>query len=123
MHCLRCGRETENQHVFCKACLEYMSLHPVKSDTPIYLPIRKEKDVPRKQYRWHRRERTTEEMVVILRKRVRFFAAVSLILFMMLSAAVAGVWLAKKQGAQIPIPNIGQNFLSSSSSTTDTTEG
>ena len=61
--------------------------------------------------------------MVILRKRVRFFAAVSLILFMMLSAAVAGVWLAKNQGAQIPIPNIGQNFLSSSSSTTDTTEG
>ena len=123
MHCLRCGRETENQQVFCKACLNYMSLHPVKSDTPIYLPIRKEKDPPRKQYHWHRRERSAEEMVVILRKRVRFFAVVSLILFMMLSAAVAGVWLAKKQGAQIPIPNIGQNFLSSSSSTTDTTEG
>ena len=60
-------------------------------------------------------------MVVILRKRVRFLAGVSLILFMMLSAAIAGVWLAKKQGAEIPIPNIGQNF--NTSSTTSATEG
>ena len=123
MHCLRCGRETEDQQVFCQTCLTYMALHPVKSDTPVYLPIRKEKEVPRKQYRFSRKERTAEEMVVILRKRVRFLTAVSLILFMMLSAAVAGVWLAKKQGAEIPIPNIGQNFLSSSDSTTEGTEG
>ena len=123
MHCLRCGRETEDQQVFCQTCLNYMALHPVKSDTPVYLPIRKEKEVPRKQYRFSRKERTAEEMVVILRKRVRFLTAVSLILFMMLSAAVAGVWLAKKQGAEIPIPNIGQNFLSSSDSTTEGTEG
>ena len=123
MHCLRCGRETENQQVFCKACLEYMSLHPVKSDTPIYIPSRKEKETPRRQHHWHRKERTAEEMVVILRKRVKFLAAVSLILFMMLSAAVTGVWLAKKQGADIPIPNIGQNFVTSSDSTTSATEG
>lgn len=123
MNCLRCGRETENQQVFCKACLDYMALHPVKSDTPIYLPVRKEKEAPRKQRRRYRRERTAEEMVVILRKRVRFLTAVTLILFSMLSAAVAGVWLAKEQGAEIPIPNIGQNFLTSGDSTTDTTEG
>ena len=122
MYCLRCGRETENQQLFCKACLEYMSLHPVKSDTPVYLPVRKDKDTPRKQNHWHRRERTAEEMVVILRKRVRFLAGVSLILFMMLSAAIAGVWLAKKQGAEIPVPNIGQNFLTTNS-TTEATEG
>ena len=123
MNCLRCGRETENQQVFCKACLDYMALHPVKSDTPVYLPVRKEKEAPRKQRRWHRRERSAEETVVILRKRVRFLTAVTLILFSLLSAAVAGVWLAKEQGAEIPIPNIGQNFLTSGDSTTDTTEG
>ena len=108
MNCLRCGRETENQQVFCKTCLEYMSHYPVKSDTPIYLPVRNAKDAPRKQHIRRRRERTAEEMVVILRKRVRFLAAVCLILTMMLSAAATGVWLAKKQGAEIP--NIGQNF-------------
>jgi hypothetical protein len=29
---------------------------------------------------------------------------------MMLSAAITGVWLAKKQGADLSIPDIGQNF-------------
>lgn len=112
MNCLRCGRETVDQQVFCKACLDNMARYPVKSDTPVYLPVRKDKDAPRKQNRWHRRERTAEETVVILRKWVRFLIAVALILFAMLSAAVAGVWIAKKQGAEISIPNIGQNFHS-----------
>jgi hypothetical protein len=29
---------------------------------------------------------------------------------MMFGAAMAGVWIAKKQGADLMIPNIGQNF-------------
>ena len=112
MNCLRCGRETTKQQVFCDACLEYMSRQPVKSDAPLYLPNRKPKEAPRKQRRWHRKERTAEEMVVILRKRVRFLTAVCLILIMMLSAAATGVWFAKKQGADLSIPNLGQNFQS-----------
>ena len=110
MNCLRCGRETSQQQVFCDGCLEYMSHQPVKSDTPIYLPVRKTKEAPRKQYAWRRRERTAEEMVTVLRKRVRFLTCLCLILFMMLFAAAAGVWMAKKQGADLSIPNIGQNF-------------
>lgn len=112
MKCLRCGRETAEQQVFCNTCLDDMSRHPVKSDTPIYLPVRKAKEPPKKQYRWSRRERTAEEMVVILRKRVRVLTALSLILFMMLAAAAAGVWLARQQGADLTIPNLGQNFQS-----------
>lgn len=112
MNCLRCARETTQQQVFCDACLSDMARHPVKSDTPIYLPVRKPQEAPRKQYRWHKKERTDEEMVVILRKRLRFVTAVCLVLFMLLSAAVIGVWMAKKQGAEIEIPNIGQNFQS-----------
>lgn len=122
MNCLRCGRETVDQQVFCQACLDNMARHPVKSDTPLYLPVRKEKDAPRKQTRWHKKERTAEEMVVILRKRVRFLTAVALILFAMLSAAVAGVWIAKQQGAEITIPNIGQNFHSVTDIFQDTEE-
>lgn len=110
MNCLRCGRETSKQQVFCDGCLEYMSHQPVKSDTPIYLPVRKTKEPPRKQYAWRRKERTAEELVVILRKRVRFLTAVCLILAMMLAAAATGVWFARKQGAELSIPNIGQNF-------------
>ena len=107
---MRCARETAHQQVFCNACLEDMARHPVRSDTPIYLPVRKPKEAPRKKSRRFRRERTAEEMVMILRKRVKVLTAITVILVMMLSAATAGVWLAKKQGADLSIPNIGQNF-------------
>ena len=110
MKCMRCARETAPQQVFCNACLEDMARHPVRSDTPIYLPVRKPKETPRKKSRRFRRERTAEEMVMILRKRVKVLTAITVILVMMLSAATAGVWLAKKQGADLSIPNIGQNF-------------
>ena len=110
MKCMRCARETAPQQVFCNACLEDMARYPVRSDTPIYLPVRKPKDAPRKKSRRFRRERTAEEMVMILRKRVKVLTALTVILVMMLSAAMAGVWLAKKQGADLSIPNIGQNF-------------
>lgn len=110
MKCMRCARETAPQQVFCNACLEDMARHPVRSDTPIYLPVRKPKEAPRKKSRRFRRERTAEEMVMILRKRVKVLTAITVILVMMLSAATAGVWLAKKQGADLSIPNIGQNF-------------
>ena len=110
MKCMRCARETAHQQVFCNACLEDMARYPVRSDTPIYLPVRKPKEAPRKKSRRFRRERTAEEMVMMLRKRVKVLTAITVILVMILSAVTAGVWLAKKQGADLSIPNIGQNF-------------
>ena len=111
MNCLRCARETSGQQVFCDACLDDMARHPVKSDTPIYLPVRKVSVAPKSKRR-HRRERTAEEIVPILRKRIRVLTALVVILAMMLGAAVTGVWLAKIQGAGLSIPEIGQNFQS-----------
>ena len=40
MTCLRCGRETEENSVFCPECLEDMEQQPVKPDTPIMIPNR-----------------------------------------------------------------------------------
>ena len=111
MKCLRCARETADRQVFCNVCLDDMARHPVRSDTPIYLPVRKVSVAPKSKRR-HRRERTAEEIVFILRKRVRVLTALVVILLMMLAAAVTGVWLAKRQGGGFSIPDIGQNFQS-----------
>ena len=121
MNCLRCARETSGQQVFCDACLDDMARHPVKSDTPIYLPVRKVSVAPKNKRR-HRRERTAEEIVPILRKRIRVLTALVVILAMMLAAAVTGVWLAKRQGAGLSIPEIGQNFQSIADLFRDTNE-
>ena len=40
MSCMRCGKETEADNVFCNECLEDMKRHPVKPGTPIQLPVR-----------------------------------------------------------------------------------
>lgn len=40
MSCIRCGRDTEDNQVFCVECLADMERHPVKPGTPIQLPVR-----------------------------------------------------------------------------------
>lgn len=40
MNCLRCGKEIENEQVFCETCLADMEQQPVKPGTPIHLPRR-----------------------------------------------------------------------------------
>ena len=38
MQCMRCGRDTEADQVFCPDCLDEMKNYPVKPDTPVVLP-------------------------------------------------------------------------------------
>lgn len=40
MNCIRCGKETEENQVFCNECLEDMERHPVRPGTPVQLPNR-----------------------------------------------------------------------------------
>ena len=40
MYCLRCGKETADNKVFCKSCLSSMDDYPVKPGQPIVLPSR-----------------------------------------------------------------------------------
>lgn len=48
MKCIRCGKETDENQVFCKECLQDMQRHPVKPETPIHLPNREDR-VPTKR--------------------------------------------------------------------------
>ena len=51
MFCMKCGRETVNEQVFCESCLQTMAQYPVKPDTPVHLPHREpqKKQAPRKR--------------------------------------------------------------------------
>ena len=40
MKCLRCGREMENEQVFCFLCESVMVKHPVKPNTVVTIPDR-----------------------------------------------------------------------------------
>lgn len=110
MNCMRCGRETTSQQVFCDRCLDDMARHPVKPDVAIHLPNRKTKEAQRKQARHRKRELSAEELVPILRRRIRVLIAAVVILIMMLGAAAAGVWYANRPPTEPDVPNIGQNY-------------
>lgn len=40
MHCLRCGRETDDERVFCFLCESVMVKQPVKANTVVTIPQR-----------------------------------------------------------------------------------
>ena len=69
MYCLRCGRDTNQERVFCDDCLELMDKQPVKPGTAIQLPRRNVNAAQKRQNR--RRALSPEEQVVRLKVTAR----------------------------------------------------
>ena len=40
MYCMKCGKETKDNHVFCNSCLSVMAQYPVRPDIRVQLPHR-----------------------------------------------------------------------------------
>lgn len=70
MNCMKCGKTTTNEQVFCDDCLQVMAKHPVKPGTPVYLPQRQEAPAGKKTGR-RVRELPVEEQLKDLQKRNR----------------------------------------------------
>lgn len=66
MNCLKCGRETRGEDVFCQDCLAEMAKHPVNPGAVVLLPRRKETPVVKKTPKRH--VLSLEEQVESLRK-------------------------------------------------------
>lgn len=79
MNCMKCGRETDANQIFCGECLAEMEKYPVKPGVVVQIPTQIEK----KQAHHRRAIVTTEEQVRRLKKRNH-----GLILTMILLAAV-----------------------------------
>ena len=65
MNCLKCGRETVSEQVFCEDCLLLMEKYPVKPDTAVKLRERREVSAFRRPKK--RRTVNAEEQVKILK--------------------------------------------------------
>ena len=72
MHCMKCGRETESEQVFCQDCQLEMEKYPVKPGTVVQLP-KQQDPAPKKSGK--RRVIPLEDQVKILRKRVKVLTA------------------------------------------------
>lgn len=104
MNCMKCGRETTGEHVFCDRCLATMDCYPVKPGTAIHLPKREEaprKPAPRK------RTIPPEEQIQTLKRALHRSRLFGIILLVALTLA-ALLLLREFAGDETPI--IGQNY-------------
>lgn len=106
MTCLKCGRNTQDDHVFCPECLAVMDRYPVKPGTPVHLPRHAFVPTSRKT---PPRKRTVplEEQIAGLKRSLRRSRLVGLVLLVALSLAAV---LLVREFAGNDIPAIGQNY-------------
>ena len=90
MACLKCGKKTKDEQVFCTECLEVMEAYPVKRDIHIQLPTRPDASVQKRAAR-KRRNLTPEEQALLYRAKTRRLTVVVVLLILLLLVAVAGI--------------------------------
>ena len=93
MDCLKCGKKTTDEQVFCDTCLASMDAYPVKPDVHIQLPNRITGQAAKKPGR-KSRAFSQEEQVIVLRHRVRRLRV--LVLLLLICIGILGAMVAKK---------------------------
>lgn len=112
MNCMKCGRETHEDSVFCQDCLVEMQKYPVDPGTVVLLPRRKEGASVKKMPKRH--APSPEERLAVLQKRVT-------LLFVLLAACIVAIVLMFQPTMHYILDEhyeIGQNYSSVTPSTT-----
>ena len=106
MQCLRCGRETEEEHVFCFLCAAVMMKHPVKPNTVVTIPersVRSRNPQPRRQ---QRQEEETEQLQRTIMQ-LRLWVCMLMAALMLCVGVLTWQELTREEK-----PAIGQNYHS-----------
>ena len=93
MNCVKCGREIEENQVFCQSCLEEMEQYPVKPGTAVHIPSRKTEEEFKKVHHKKRPILTPSEQIAKLRKKVLRLRILAVLL--MLICGVLGYVVAR----------------------------
>ena len=83
MNCVKCGRETAEEQVFCDVCLGEMENYPVKPGTAVHIPARNPMEESRKAHPRRKPVLPPSEQIARLKKkllRTRIFAVVLLLI-------------------------------------------
>lgn len=107
MHCTKCGREIQENTVFCKKCLDVMKRYPVKPGTSIQLPQRA--PAAAKKTASRKKKLSPEELVIRQRKTIKWLAATLVCSILMLGLSVA-LLLHIMQEEEATV-TIGQNYV------------
>ena len=110
MNCMKCGRETVKDDVFCAQCLAEMESYPVRPGTVVQLPQRREEPVVKKSSGRRKAAPAPEEQVKRLKKAIRKLWVTILVLVLLLAAAghFAGKYILEATAEFLP----GQNYHS-----------
>lgn len=79
MFCSKCGRETQDQQMFCPSCSEEMLSYPVDRDAPIQLPLCTETGTAKRRAP-KKKPLSAEEALSRTRGSLRLFVLLSVIL-------------------------------------------
>ena len=81
MNCMKCGRETKDDQVFCQDCLRIMQRYPVQPGTVVFLPRRREPGV----------KKTVKRHVVSAEEQIRKLRKQLTILWIVLVICIAAI--------------------------------
>ena len=70
VNCMKCGRETKEDAVFCEDCLDHMNRHPVPPNTLVYVPSEKDRAAVKKHVAVHP-VATAEDQIKRLNRKVQ----------------------------------------------------
>lgn len=116
MNCMKCGRETKEDAVFCEECLEHMARHPVPANTLVYVPNEKDRASVKKHSAAHPVVVSAEDQIKRLNKRVH---TLSLLLAVALGAVVFFGLLSVDALHDLNVSNfMGKNYTIITSSAT-----
>ena len=109
MYCMKCGKETQENQVFCERCLQVMDIYPVKPDAAIHLPHRSQPPASKKP--GHRkRTLTPEEQVVLLKKANRRLFLVGFVLLLLWGLTFGALVYQLTQPKETSIPTNNKNY-------------
>ena len=107
MYCTKCGRESKENTVFCKSCLDVMKQYPVKPGTSIQLPQRA--PAAAKKAASRKKKLSTEEQVIRQRRTIRWLGAALVCTLLMLGLSIALLFdIMPEEQASV---TIGQNYV------------
>lgn len=115
MYCLKCGKDTQQDQVFCDSCLQTMEAYPVKPGTVVNLP-KQDPMAAAKKSSHRKRLMTPDEQVIYLRKHLRRSRAFALILAALLVLS-SGMLLYEILNPDAPV--IGKNYTIDTTRETD----
>ena len=116
MNCMKCGRETRNEQVFCQDCLRVMQRYPVESGTVVFLPRRRDPVV----------KKTVKRSVISQDEQIRMLRKQLGILWIILTICIAAIVLMIKPTLHYVLDEhveIGQNYSTVSASSPTPTSG